>query len=317
MKLDAHWKLAPLCTKINNIDLHANHANACISAAHPRDVGHEELGRFVASMATEAGCIAHHNPHTHLVLGGGLSRDEVAQRFPNTFTKATDDHFDKVQKQIRLATHGPLASRQRALNEAESLLRAAPDGHGLEIDVHIIGPDGQERWLDVTMFHQTCGAYSPMLVAWHEDYLKKEIEAFSKGLALPPCTDPTPAMQKAMDKKHRKYAPMLHWAHVLRLKQRSNKKLPLFVAGAMSHGGKMAPEFFLLVEFLTAYRRRAAMKNGALYDGIPPARVAADIRTRFKAGIQTIVARTAGRIMASTGIPGSFSGQGGPRRRVT
>jgi hypothetical protein len=36
---------------------------------------------------------------------------------------------------------------------------------------------------------------------------------------------------------------------------------------------------------------------------------------RFKAGIQTIIARTAGRIMASTGIPGTFSGPGGPRRR--
>jgi hypothetical protein len=68
-------------------------------------------------------------------------------------------------------------------------------------------------------------------------------------------------------------------------------------------------------EWVTGYRRRAAKVGGALYDGAPSAWVAEVLNTRFKAGIQTIIARTAGRIMASTGIPGTFSGQGGPRRR--
>jgi hypothetical protein len=62
-------------------------------------------------------------------------------------------------------------------------------------------------------------------------------------------------------------------------------------------------------------RRRAAKVGGALYDEAPSAWVAEEFRTRYKAEIQTIIARTAGRIMASTGIPGTFSGQGGPRRR--
>jgi hypothetical protein len=77
----------------------------------------------------------------------------------------------------------------------------------------------------------------------------------------------------------------------------------------------MAPELIKFIEWVTGYRRRAAKVGGALYDGAPSAWVAEEFRTRFKAGIQTIIARTPGRIMASTGIPGTFSGQGGPRRR--
>jgi hypothetical protein len=92
--------------------------------------------------------------------------------------------------------------------------------------------------------------------------------------------------------------------------------MPFFVVGAVSHSGEMAAEFFALVEFPTGYRRRAALKGGSLYDEVPPTRVAADFRTRFKAGIQTIVARTAGGIMASMGSPVSFSGQGGPWCRL-
>jgi hypothetical protein len=53
----------------------------------------------------------------------------------------------------------------------------------------------------------------------------------------------------------------------------------------------------------TGYRRRAAKVGEALYDGAPSAWVAEDFRTRFKAGIQTIISRSAGRITASMGIP--------------
>jgi hypothetical protein len=84
--------------------------------------------------------------------------------------------------------------------------------------------------------------------------------------------------------------------------------VPVFTAG------DLAPELITFIEWVTGYRR-AAKVGGALYDGAPSACVAEEFRTRFKAGIQTIIARTAGRIMASTGIPGIFSGQGGRRRR--
>ena len=121
-------------------------------------------------------------------------------------------------------------------------------------------------------------------------------------------------MDKAVKKKHDKYAPLVHTAHILRLKSRGAGRKPNFYAGAVSHSGEMACDFFKLVEWITRYRKRAAMKGGALYDGTPPARAAAEFRKRFKDGIQTIVARTNGRIMASAGIPGSFCGPG-PRRR--
>jgi hypothetical protein len=39
-------------------------------------------------------------------------------------------------------------------------LREGPKGHGLEIDVQIIAPDGQQMWLDVTMLHETCKTYA-------------------------------------------------------------------------------------------------------------------------------------------------------------
>ena len=66
---------------------------------------------------------------------------------------------------------------------------------------------------------------------------------------------------------------------------------------------------------ITAQRKLAARKGGALYDGTPPARAAAEFRKRFKDGIQTIVARTSGRIMASAGVPGSFRFAGHGHRR--
>jgi hypothetical protein len=79
----------------------------------------------------------------------------------------------------------------------------------------------------------------------------------------------------------------------------------------------MALELITFIEWVTGYRRRAAKVGGALHDayGAPLAWVAEEFRTRIKAGIQTIIARTARRSMASMGIPGTFSGQGGPRRR--
>jgi hypothetical protein len=65
----------------------------------------------------------------------------------------------------------------------------------------------------------------------------------------------------------------------------------------------MAPEFITFIEWVTGYRQRDVKVDGALYDGAPSAWVAKEFHTRFKAGIQTIIARTAGQIMASTGIP--------------
>jgi hypothetical protein len=132
---------------------------------------------------------------------------------------------------------------------------------------------------------------------------------------MPHNEDPPPAIAEAVKRKHRKYKPLLHLAHVLQLRQRNYKRLPVFVAGAISRRGELAPELIRFIEWVTGYRRRAAKVGGALYDGAPSAWVAEEFRTRFKAGIQTIITRTGGRIMASTGIPGTFSGQGGPRRR--
>jgi hypothetical protein len=167
----------------------------------------------------------------------------------------------------------------------------------------------------VTMLHETCKTYAKKQLEWHRELRDKEVETYKKGLALPPNGEPTPAIAEAVKRKHRKYKPLLHSAHVLQLKQRNYKRLPVFVARAVSHSGEMAPELIKFIEWVTGYRRRAAKVGGALYDGAPSAWVAEEFRTRFKAGIQTIIARTAGRIMASTGIPGTFSGQGGPRRR--
>jgi hypothetical protein len=44
-------------------------------------------------------------------------------------------------------------------------------------------------------------------------------------------------------------------AHVLQLKQRNYKRLPVFVAGAVSHSGEMAPELitFEFIEWVTGY----------------------------------------------------------------
>jgi hypothetical protein len=79
---------------------------------------------------------------------------------------------------------------------------------------------------------------------------------------------------------------------VLQLKKRNYARLPVFVAGAVSHSGEMAPELITFIEWVTGYRRRAAKVGGALYDGAPSAWVAEEFRTRFKAGIQTIIARS-------------------------
>jgi hypothetical protein len=262
----------------------------------------------------EAGLTANHNPHTHLDLGGGLTRDDVAQRFPASSTKETDIYFNTVALSLDRAKLGSLQQRQKALDDAEKQLREGPRGHGLKIDVQIIAPDGQEMWLDVTMIHETCKAYAKKQLQWHRELRDKEVDAYKKGLALPANKEATLATADAVKGKHRKYKTLLHLAHVLQLKRRNYNRLPVFVAGAVSHSGEMALEL-INFKWVTGYRRRAAKAGGALYDGAPPAWVAEEFRTRFKAGIQTIIARTAGRIMASTGIPGTFSGQGGPRRR--
>ena len=87
--------------------------------------------------------------------------------------------------------------------------------------------------------------------------------------ALSANMDPTPAIMKAMAKKRKKYAPLVHLGHVMHLKRRCSKRLPVFVAGAVSHSGKMAAEFFTLAEWLTGHRRRAANVSGSLYDTVP------------------------------------------------
>jgi hypothetical protein len=46
--------------------------------------------------------------------------------------------------------------------------------------------------------------------------------------------DPSPAMMKVLNKKYRKYSPLLHLAHVVHLKRRDNKRLTVFVVGAVS-----------------------------------------------------------------------------------
>jgi hypothetical protein len=204
--------------EMQSIDMHANHSNACVSAVHPRDVGHEDFGRLCANMAREAGMTANHNPHTHLVLVGGLTRDDVAQRFPASSTKETDAYFLKVELSLKRALDGTTQQRQKAIVDAEKLLRENPRDHGLEIDVQIITPDGQQMWLDVTMLHETCKTYAKKQLEWHRELRDKEIEAYNKGLALPPNGEPTPAIAEAMKRKHRKYKPLLHLAHVLQLK---------------------------------------------------------------------------------------------------
>jgi hypothetical protein len=158
-------------------------------------------------------------------------------------------------------------------------------------------------WLDVTMRHETCKTYAKKQLMWHRELRNRELEAYKKGLALPPNGDLTPLIVEAVKEKHRKYKPLLHLANVLQLKKRNYARLPVFVAGAVSHSGEMAPELITFIKWVTGYRRRAAKVGGALYDGAPSAWVAEEFRARFKAGIQTIIARTAGRIMASTGIP--------------
>jgi hypothetical protein len=84
-----------------------------------------------------------------------------------------------------------------------------------------------------------------------------------------------------------------------RLKKPKTKKVVYHV---ITHPGHHNTPLPLIACWM--YRRRSAKVGGVLYDGAPSAWVAEEFRTRFKAGIQTIIARTAGRIMASTGIPG-------------
>jgi hypothetical protein len=83
-------------------------------------------------------------------------------------------------------------------------LREGPKGHGLEIDVQIIVPDGQQMWLDVTMLHKTCKTYTKKQFEWHRKLRDKEIEAYKKGLTLPPNGEPIPAIAEAVKRKHTK-----------------------------------------------------------------------------------------------------------------
>jgi hypothetical protein len=90
-----------------------------------------------------------------------------------------------------------MQQRQKALNDAEKKLREGPRGHGLEIYVQIIAPDGQQMWLDVTMIHETCKTYAKKQLQWHRELRDKKVEAYKKGLALPANGNPTPAIAEA------------------------------------------------------------------------------------------------------------------------
>ena len=69
--------------------------------------------------------------------------------------------------------------------------------------MQITGPlvDGEERWIDVTIFHKPCDtACVDKQLDWYRKYRYIDLEAYSRGLALPANIDRTPAMVKAVAK---------------------------------------------------------------------------------------------------------------------
>jgi hypothetical protein len=78
-------------------------------------------------------------------------------------------------------------------------------------------------WLDVTVLHETCKTYAKKQFEWQRELREKEIESYNKALVLSPNEESTPAFVESVKRKHRKYKPLLHLAHVLQLEQGNYK----------------------------------------------------------------------------------------------
>ena len=255
--------------------------------------------------AGEAQISSHREPPTSTILPG-MSESVLARSFPKRPTKATKLHQQTVKEATVMITraaragkdvqHHLVALERHALNRP-----AAEGGHGLRLDLTLQAGTDEEMAVDVSLFESTCATYHKAQLEWHKELQEGERKARARGAPPPKNTkQPSKAMLGRVAHKHSKYAPITNLAAIMNLQRKRQRKLRM-VAAVASHSGELAGDFINLIEWVTKHYKRLVTKGRVGYNGLPPARRAAEFRGRFKNAVQVIIASAGAALIFGAG----------------
>ena len=287
------------------LDPTGNHAASCISTYGSRVRTHNEIRDLITRTAKEVGFEASSEPATEEVLLGEFSRQEVKLLFPK---KKTFENAKVLQEfndcKFRLAAGNLTDEEVLVLNEHLDNLLAfpKPDAKCITLDVLIEHADlKQPIWIDVARIHTTANSRLKEAAHWFKDEAKAELLAYNTGAPNPFNKMPSKAVAKYAELKYNHYGTLLELAN-RQIRKGLRQSTPKLLAGIITHTGEFSEDIFALVE-LVAKKAKANALDAPSLDGIPPSRVAAEIRTRFKDALAVVNARGVGRALLEAGLP--------------
>ena len=289
------------------LDPTGSHAASCISSYGSRVRTHNEIRDLITRMAKEVGFEAAAEPPTEDVLLGEFTRQQVKLLFPK---KKSSESLKVIREyndcRQRLAAGNLSNDEIHVLNaHLDELLEGPkPDAKCITLDVMIEHPDlKQPLWIDVARIHTTAKSRIKETAAWFTEEAKAELLSYNTGAPNP--------FKKMASKHVTKYAELKynHYSTLTELANRQMRKgmrhtIPKLLAGIITHTGEFSDDIFALIEALAKKAKDNAAANPSI-DGIPPSRVAAEIRTRAKDALAIINAKGVGRALIEAGLPRS------------
>jgi hypothetical protein len=294
-----------VCSTVQHCDHNGNHFCRCPGAARPRAILHTGIIRVCHAFAREAQAEVDIEPATCDVLLGILTPEECRTRFPKTAKSAAKMRDNLLSRLLKAINSGDSTQgdRQELLDALRTLMTttvdSVSDSKGLRVDLQIkLGQT--ELLIDVGSTHHTQVSKNPEMMRWASRKHRDEHESRRNNIALAPDADPTPVVRSVARAKVTKYLPLMRVLQAHQL-MRMRKNLPKFLPCIVSHAGELSPQFFELIEILTA-RVKANHKSQRPLDGLTPTQAATSFRTRFKDQLATCVAKGYASILMLGGL---------------
>ena len=285
------------------------HAFGCPSAYGARTIAHNSVRDCIVSFANEILLLhAKSEPPTTATLLHEYSKAETHLLFPKKKTPANTALINelnacrRVLKEKKDLTGDEINALQQNIDRI--LQEPKDDAKCITLDVLLTDPQKQETWwIDVARIHPTVKTRIKDAADWFANEAEAERRNLEVGTNNPYKGSSSAPVHEYVDFKFKHYALMRLLAS-RQVKRGMRKFNPTFLAGIISHTGEFSKGVFDIVELIANNAKKLTTITPSL-DGLTPARVSAEIRTRFKDALATCNAIGVANAFLDAGIPKS------------
>jgi hypothetical protein len=293
------------------LDAGANHASSKCPATQTAILAkHNSVVKVLANAAREADCDTRTEPDTYSLLLEDIPKENCRRIFPKKVTNAYKEGFDALsQASDFIASPECKWSQEEKAMHLQSKIDALPiladgDTKGLRIDVSIVNPEGETKWVDVSVAHTSSPSYANTELK--AIAARKLCNRVAELHLLPDAleNEPSPTMMRREREKIEKYSRLILVAKKqVALGKRAKLSLPRFTPFVISDCGELAPQAYELQEWLVEQFRKKCAAGGPRADGCDRGDLVRDYRHRLKVAVQVALAAGLGAMINVAGQP--------------